>query len=200
MSTIPNLNTAPGNTPLTAEELEQLIPNLSTKQELDEFEFTNIISAHTWAFNKRVLKRYDPLTEPYLRELHRRMFDGTWKWAGRYRNSEKNRGCDPHDIRNRIPVLLGNARHWFEHSVYSIDESAIRFHHQLVGEIHPFPNGNGRHARLMADVLAMKHGRPQFNWGSQSLVAANETRFAYIAALQAADAGNIQPLLTFARS
>lgn len=82
---------------------------------------------------------------------------------------------------------------------YPPDKIAVRFHHRLVF-IHPFPNGNGRHARLMADLLVERLGQPRFTWGSRSLIDASETRQRYIAALQAADASDYAPLLAFARS
>src|ERR1700675_748119 len=95
--TIPNLNHAPGNTPLDANEQAQLIPNLASKAELNEWERQNILEAYNWALSSRVLKRRDPLIEPYIRELHKRMFDQTWKWAGKYRTSNKNLGAPFHE-------------------------------------------------------------------------------------------------------
>ncbi len=99
-----------------------------------------------------------------------------------------------------MPVLLGNVRDRLENKTYEIDEIAVRFHHQLVFEIHAFPNGNGRHARLIADILAVKHGHPEFSWGRAILVPAGVAREAYLAALRALDADdkNIRPLVDFA--
>lgn len=200
MTSIPNLNPDPGNTPLDADELAQLIPSLATKGELDEWERRNILEAYEWALNPRRIAGSDPLAENYLRELHERMFNRTWKWAGTYRNTEKNIGVLVHEIRNRIPALLGNVQYWIDHQTFPEDEIAIRFHYELVGVIHPFPNGNGRHARLHADIIAVKLGRPEFTWGRNSIVGAGLTREAYLNALHAADGGNIQPLLHFART
>ena len=145
--------TGDGNTPLSPDEQADLIPNLSTRDELNEWERTNILVAYDWALNPRTLRRNDPMTEPYLRDLHHRMFDQTWKWAGRYRTTEKNIGIPHYQIREALAALLGDARYWLEHRTFPPDEIAIRFHHRLVF-IHPFANGNGRHGRLMADVLA----------------------------------------------
>src|SRR5579863_4865620 len=100
---------APKNTPLSADELAQLIPDVATQADLNEFERLNILEAAKWAFSNRVLTNSDPLTEPYIRELHRRMFDSTWRWAGTYRDTEKNIGVLVREIRNRIPALLGDA-------------------------------------------------------------------------------------------
>src|SRR5579872_286856 len=202
MSTIPNLNETPWNTPLHPDDAAQLIPNLATKNELDEWERTNILVAQSWAFNSRVIRSRDPLDEIYLRELHRRMFDETWKWAGKYRTRDVNIGCPFAEIYQRIPILLGNVRFWIEKSTFDMDEIAVRFHYQLVSEIHPFPNGNGRHARLLANVLSVKYGRRRFTWGRTNLVNTGPAREAYFEALRAldTDADNVKPLLQFARS
>ena len=192
-------NLTPGNTPISPEEQAELIPNLATQEELNQWESENILEARIWALGERQIKQSDPFSEPYIRDLHRRMFFRTWKWAGSYRRSEKNIGVLVQEIRNRLPALLGNARFWVQNNTYEIDEIAVRVHHEEVW-IHPFPNGNGRHARLLADVIAVKFGRPEFSWGQKNLVAAGPVRDAYLKALKAADNGEIQELLSFSRS
>ena len=191
--------TGDGNTPLSPDEEADLIPNLATKQELNEWERTNILVAYDWALDPRTLKRQDPLTEPYVRALHYRMFDQTWKWAGVYRTTEKNIGIAHFQIRESLAALLGDARYWLENQTFEPDEIAIRFHHRLVF-IHPFANGNGRHARLVADVLAKIQGRPIFSWGGADIVEHGNIRKDYIDALRAADKNDNEPLLRFARS
>ncbi|MGC2719994.1 MAG: mobile mystery protein B, partial [Candidatus Acidiferrales bacterium] len=175
-------NTAPGNTPLSVDELEGLIPSLSTQQELTEWERENIMIAREWALNTRRIKNTDPLDELYIRELHRRMFSDTWKWAGRYRTTEKNLGVASHLIRERIGVFVGNSRYWVGNKTYEADEIAARSHHELV-VIHPFSNGNGRHARLFADVVALKLGRLEFSWGRNEMIAAGPVRDTYLESL-----------------
>jgi Fic-DOC domain mobile mystery protein B len=191
--------TGEGNTPLTPDEQADLIPNLATKEELNQWERENILVAYSWALNPRTLARENALSEPYLRSLHRRMFDQTWKWAGLYRTSEKNIGVAHHQIREQLAVLVGDTSYWLEHATFPADEIAIRFHQRLVF-IHPFANGNGRHARLMADVLIRLQGRPEFTWGGADIVAHGDIRKGYIDALRVADKGDISPLLAFARS
>ena len=192
-----NLDYPPGATPLDADELASLIPgHITTQGELNEWEQLNILQGDTWAHKQQ---RKDLLDEAFLRQLHRRMFGETWRWAGEFRRSDKNIGVDWLKIGVELRQLLDDVRFQIEHTSYPPDEIAVRFHHRLVS-IHPFPNGNGRHARLMADLLAERLGQPRFTWGSQSLTDANDTRRRYIAALQAADARDIAPLLAFARS
>jgi Fic-DOC domain mobile mystery protein B len=192
-----------GNTPIRKEEAEQLIPRISTMGELNEYEALNIVHAKEWAFSERTMKAKKPLEESYMRELHKKMFEEVWKWAGTYRKHEVSIGCDPHEIIEKLGQILGNARYWLEKKIFSVDESAIRFHHQLVYRIHPFANGNGRHARMVTDVIAVKYGRPEFTWGSgQNLMQEGDARSRYLAALRALDQNenDVKALLEFARA
>jgi Fic-DOC domain mobile mystery protein B len=190
---------ADGKTPLSAEEQAGLLPSLSTREELNQWERHNVLQAYAWALDPRSLPQRDSLSETYLRELHRRMFNRTWLWAGRYRSTEKNLGILHYEIRDALARLLGDVRFWIDHRTYKPDEIAIRLHHRLVS-IHPFANGNGRHSRLMADVLAERLGQPSFSWGRSSIARNSDYRRAYIEALRAADNNDIQLLLLFARS
>ncbi len=186
-----------GATPLDPDEAQGLLPtHITTQGELNVWEQTNILQGELWA--ARQSKR-ELLDEAFIRELHRRMFDQTWRWAGTFRSSDKNIGVDWLQIAMQLRNLLDNTRYQVEHQVFSADELAVRFHHQLV-VIHPFPNGNGRHARLMADLLVQRLGMPRFSWGSESLVDTGEVRSAYLEALRAADRHKIELLLAFART
>ena len=184
------------NTPFAAEEREQLIPTyISTRAELNEAEQVNITRALRWAPRARA---FDLFNDAQLRELHRRMFEDVWKWAGLYRTTPRNIGIEAYRIPTEVRQLGDDARYWADNEVFPADECAIRFSHRLVS-IHPFPNGNGRHSRIAADLIVTRLGRPVFSWGEATLVDAGETRKQYVAALQAADAGEIEPLLGFAR-
>lgn len=192
---------ADGNTPIRPEEAEQLIPRISTIGELNEYEALNILSAREWAFDGRTMKSLDPLDERYVRDLHHRMFDNVWKWAGTYRQTERNIGCDPRE-RPANSQLLANTRYWLENKTFPTDEALLRFHHQLT-RIHPFANGNGRHARMIADVVALKYGQAEFTWGAgKDLIAQGDPRSRYLAALRALDENenDLRSLLDFARS
>lgn len=186
-----------GDTPLTADELQGLIPSLTTQRELNEVEFANIMSGRRWALSPRRFVRSDVLNVSYLLELHRHMFDATWRWAGKVRTTEKNIGVPPHRILSDLGALLGDAAHWIKNATYPPDELALRFHHRLVC-IHPFSNGNGRHSRLAADILALKLGRPIFPWGGKS-PNDEARREEYLAALRSADGQDYAPLMAFAR-
>jgi Fic-DOC domain mobile mystery protein B len=183
-------------TPLTPEEMRDLIPaHVAYRRELNEAEQENIVRAQEWALNRR----RDPLSEKFVKDLHRRMLGDVWRWAGKFRTSERNIGIDYWQIPVALRQLLDDAKAWIEFGSYPPDEIAVRFHHRLV-QIHPFPNGNGRHARLMADLLAMQLGRERFSWGRGSLRAAGVARARYVEVLRAADDHDIAPLLAFARA
>jgi Fic-DOC domain mobile mystery protein B len=192
-----NLDYLPGATPLDADELAALIPqHITTQGELNEWEQLNILQGEAWA---RKQQRKDLLDEGFVRQLHKQMFNETWKWAGAFRKSDKNIGVDWRQIGVRLRDLFADVHYQIDNNTFAPDEIAVRFHHRLVF-IHPFPNGNGRHARLMADLLVVKLNRPRFTWGSKSLVEATAVRDRYIQALRSADQHDYQPLCAFARS
>ena len=184
------------NTPLDAEERQQLMPSYITlRRELNEAEQINIAHAAKWLSSRRG----EILDEGFLRELHRRMFGQVWRWAGKYRETPRNIGVDANRIRMDIAQAIDDARFWVANTTYAPDEIAVRYAHRIVA-IHPFPNGNGRLSRMVGDLLAIYLGQPRFSWGSQSLIDANVTRASYVAALRAADAHDLAPLISFARS
>ena len=187
-------------TPLSAEEQAALLPSLSTRTELNQFERLNINAARVWALRKAVLRRQDLLSDGFARELHRRMFNQVWQWAGRYRTTEKNLGWAVPRLAEGVHNACEDARVWLEHSSYPLPEAAVRLHHRFV-LIHPWPNGNGRHARLLADILVAAKGGKALTWGAgQDLVSVGEVRRRYIAAIRQADDGNLGPLVDFAQS
>lgn len=187
-------------TALTAEELEGLIPtHITQRRELNEFEARGVEQGERWAFGR--LGRQDLLSESFVRSLHRRMFGDVWRWAGVYRSTGKNIGVAPEQILTQLKLLVDDATHWIEKKTHSPDEICMRLHHRLVW-IHPFVNGNGRHTRLMADLLIVSLGGDRFTWGGADLVNEGGARTRYIEALRAADKdpNNITALLKFARS
>ncbi len=187
----------PGATPIDANEAAGLIPShITLQRELNEWEEANIIEARTWAFGR---KRNDLFSERFIKHLHREMFKNTWKWAGQFRTTDKNFGIPWYRIAQDLRILCDDAHYWIANKTYPEAELAVRSHHRLVS-IHPFPNGNGRHARLLADLIMHGFGFNPFTWGSVNLTNEGEARARYIDALHAADRQDIRPLLDFARS
>src|ERR1700722_1361187 len=173
------LNTDDHAPPLTPEEHDELIPtHITLRSELNELEQQNIGTGNTWAFSrKHVIFR-----ERFLKSLHRRMFNRVWRWAGKFRTTERNLGVEPYLIETELRKAIDDARYWVENNSYAPDELAVRFHHRLVS-VHPFPNGNGRWSRLAADMLIVRLGGSRFTWGGADLRATGEARDKYIAAL-----------------
>lgn len=195
-----DLEYLPGQTPINDDDKAGLlIPSISTRGELDEFEQLNIEEAVQWSLS-RGIRKGELLTEHFVRELHRRMFARVWKWAGEFRKTGTNIGVDPWQIAVALRNLLEDTRYRVDNAVYPPDEIALRFKHQLVS-IHCFPNGNGRHSRLMADIIVEQlFEREHFSWGAGNLSAAGEVRSAYLNAIRAADGGDYRLLSVFARS
>jgi Fic-DOC domain mobile mystery protein B len=195
-----NLDYTNANTPLDDDEKDGLLlKSISTRGELDEFEQQNIEKAMLWLKPKK-FKAEVILSEKFVRELHRRMYAGVWKWAGEFRKTDKNIGIDKNQIAVSLKQLLDDCRYWIDHQVYPPEEIAIRLKHKIV-QIHCFANGNGRHSRLIADILMEKvFDLPMFSWGAASLVKQGSTRNAYLQALKEADKGTYNELLAFAKS
>lgn len=195
-----DLDYADGQTPLDEDEKEGLlIPTIATRGELDEFEQQNIEKAILWTL-KRSFKTDVILTEKFIKDVHKRMYSDVWAWAGKFRKTDKNLGIDKWQISTELRNLLDDAKFWIANNVYSPEEVAIRFKHRIVS-IHCFTNGNGRHSRLMADIIIEKvFKQPVFSWGAANLVKQGDTRKVYLTAIKTADAGDIKPLVKFARS
>ena len=184
------------STPLSAEEKEGLIPAYITmRRELNEAEQANVANAENWAFRRK----RDVLSEDFLNRLHKRMFGDVWKWAGEFRTTGKNIGVPRHLIGTELRYLLDDCRYQIEHETYLPDEIAARFHHRLV-QIHPYPNGNGRHGRMATDLLVVALGQKRFTWGRANLVDQGGVRNRYVAALRAADGHEMEQLMAFVRS
>jgi len=188
-----------GQTPLDPEQINGLkIKTISTQQQLNEFEQTNINEALQWLNSKRKIKAV--LSVEFMIQLHKRMLGMVWKWAGQYRKTETNIGIDWTRISMELRLLMDDANFWIEHQTYLPEEIAIRFKHRLVS-IHCFANGNGRHSRIMADLIVWHvFGLDKFSWGSISLVDSSDQRKMYLMALKLADKGDFSELLKFARS
>jgi Fic-DOC domain mobile mystery protein B len=187
-----------GATPVDPDEQEGLIlTHITTREELNRWEQENINKAEEWC-NSR--KHGDILTIDFIRKLHKKMFEDVWKWAGQFRTSGKNIGVPAWQISTELKKLLDDLKAWLEHKPYGNDEMAVRFHHRLVS-IHPFANGNGRHARMMTDLIQKQIlNEEEFSWGHADLARTGDCRKRYIEALHSADNEDYSPLLKFARS
>ena len=182
------------STPLTAEEKNDLkLKWITLRSELNEAEARNIVQAQLWLASN---KKKDVCSDTFLRNLHKKMFCDVWVWAGEYRITERNIGVAPYQIPMKLMQLFDDLNFWIDNKTYSNHEIAVRLHHKLV-QIHPFPNGNGRVSRLMADLVLQKLEGKTLYWGDTNLVDVSEVRRKYIDALRKADAGDYTDLLNF---
>lgn len=186
-----------GQTPIDENEKAGLkIKSISSMAELDAFEQQNIEEAVQWTLrNSPSVDKI--LSEKFINLVHKKMFQNVWNWAGSYRQSNKNIGVDYYMISQELRILIDNCKYWVDNNTFSPDEIAVRLKHGLVA-IHLYPNGNGRHSRLMGDILieALK-GKP-FSWGNRT-IAKSGSRRQYIDALRAADKGGYTDLIHFSR-
>ncbi|MCB0362460.1 MAG: mobile mystery protein B [Bdellovibrionales bacterium] len=191
--------TIPGQTPLTADDIKDLIPYITTRDDLNEVERINITQGMRWLETSKKCKA-DPISVTTATLIHNKLFSKVWGWAGRFRKHDTNIGIHWSKIPEALKNLLEDVKYWLVNQTYPNDELFARFHHRLV-EIHAFPNGNGRHARIYTDYIAKIYGLPPFTWGGSELLDENTSnRKKYISALQQADSKNFAPLVEFMRS
>ena len=194
------LDTGPdGQTPLDPDEALGLkLAFVTTRGDLNAAEGSNIASGMKWA-ETQVRSGVAVASEAFLCNLHVKLFGQVWEWAGAYRHTERNIGVDPLQIRVELRQLFDDVGAWIEFSTYPLDEQAARLHHRLTW-IHPFPNGNGRTSRAMADLYLASRGAATFSWGANTDLAPGEIRARYLAAVRAADGHDLAPLMAFVRS
>jgi Fic-DOC domain mobile mystery protein B len=160
---------------------------VTTRADLNAAEQGNIDKGAAWA---RRARKPDLLSVEFVLQLHKHMFGEVWSWAGRYRRTERSIGIAPDMIGVQTSQLMGDAACWLERKTYAPTQLAVRVHHRLV-VIHPFPNGNGRHARMLADLVLRRLGEPALSWGGGSLRDVNDLRRVQVEALRRADRGSV---------
>jgi Fic-DOC domain mobile mystery protein B len=186
--------------PISPEERARLLPSLSTRAQLTEIERRHTNAARVWAMRGAVLRRGDLMTEAFARELHRRMFGGIWRGAGRYRTTGCSAGWEPGQIAEGVRMFFDDAEAWLRYSTYAVHETAVRLHFRLAA-IRPWFNGNGRHARLVADIVVAASEEEPLTWGSRSSQGnPGEARARYLEAMRIAESGEFKPLVDFALS
>jgi len=190
-----------GQTALDDDEKDGLIVAVDTKEELDELEQRNIEEAIRWTIHRRkIFRREEILTVEFMLLLHRKMFGNVWGWAGSFRKTNKNIGIDKYQVGIALKALIEDCSYWIDEHTFPEDEIAIRFKHRIVS-IHCFANGNGRHSRLIADIIVEKiFGKEVFSWGGDDTANAGTARKRYLEALRKADRGDYTDLIIFARA
>ncbi|HBH79510.1 MAG TPA: mobile mystery protein B [Nitrospira sp.] len=138
------------------------------------------------------------LTDEFIRNVHQDMLGSIWDWAGKYRRDNLNIGMDWHLIPEQVRLLCDDFLHWdAQASTMPVLEVAARLQNRLT-KIHPFRNGNGRHARLMTDIFFLSRRHPLLEWPQTQLMSeGHQIRAQYITAMQDADQGDFSSLVKF---
>lgn len=190
----------PGSTPI--EDVSGLIPDISTRGELNDAETLNIVNAVEWLESRQA---GDPFTVRFYRNLHTRMYEEVWAWAGKLRSETGDRLRPPFSTPDQVPQDLGRVAMEFNSEWESLTEKThiipfiARYHHALV-VVHPFNNGNGRWSRLAADAVVQRlAGQPPLHWATDdsTLVVDSVERNEYLAALRDADEGDHSTLISY---
>ncbi|MCB0343006.1 MAG: mobile mystery protein B [Pseudobdellovibrionaceae bacterium] len=187
-----------GSTPLDPNEIIGLIPDyITTQGELNSLEKENISKAIKWSEGRN---HKNLLESSFIFNLHKRMLSDVWRWAGIQRTSDKSIGVDWRHIPSQMKLLLDDTKYWIENDTYLWKEIAARFHHRLL-QIQAFPNGNGRHARLMTEILLQQYDQPTPTWGihkpEDTIDVEGTIRDEYIRSLQEADNKFFNRLIKF---
>lgn len=195
---MPFITESDGATPLDPDEIEGLIQtHIETRDELNSLENANIADCLVWLSSQSALSLEEILSSEFAMKLHKEMFSKVWSWAGNFRTTEKNLGCDPRQIRVNLYNFFEDVKCWIKYNHYEPLELSARIHHQLV-KIHPFPNGNGRHARIFTNCVRENGlGLDLIIWATGNIDRQNEERQKYIASLRQADKNNYQPLVSY---
>ena len=171
--------------------------DITTRGQLDEAEGLNTVSALDWIDRGRL---GDVFTVRFYRELHKRMYDQVWTWAGTLRSdtgARPNIGVPPAMVPSELGrVAMESAHDWVARNEPLLTFIA-RYHHALVW-VHPFNNGNGRWGRLACDVVVERlASQPNLVWATDTLNVGSDERSSYIFALRQADVGSLQPLVEY---
>ena len=180
-----------GETPIDPSYLRDR--SITNRAELCKAEGISISKAHVKYLTSTPTKRRAPFDYKWLLNLHKEMYSKVWKWAGQLRQVDLNIGISWPLISEQIFALTQDLPAWIE-SDMSVLEQAVRFHHRAV-IIHPFHNGNGRWARLAANIWLKLHETSIIIWPEGVIGQESPIRKEYIQALKTADEGNYDPLI-----
>ncbi len=184
--------TLPGETPI--DDISGLkVKGVTTRSELNKIEAENIRKAvvkYLATTPNRRTARFDLL---WVFQLHREMFGDVWAWAGTIRTTVTNIGVAPNQIEVGLAALLDDLAFWEQQGEDELKQ-AVMLHHRAV-HIHPFQNGNGRWARLLANIWLRVLGDQLTEWPEETIGAESVIRDDYLAAIKAADEGEYGPLM-----
>lgn len=190
----PNIDdwrTIPGETPIDPSHLKDR--SITTRLELYRAEALNIRKAHVKYLAATPSKRLAPFDYSWLLRLHQEMYGDVWTWAGQLRQEDLNLGVTWSQVSEQVFALIEDLHCWGK-SGMPLLEQAVQLHYRAVW-IHPFKNGNGRWARLLANIWLKRHKGPLVLWPEETIAHESVVRNDYLQALKSADGGDFGPLL-----
>ena len=179
------------------DDISGLLLNISkhyTLQELYIYEAKNITKATLKYLSAKPDKKLAPFDYEWLLQLHYEMFGDVWEWAGKPRKVELSIGIKAYMVPMELKKLVDDLIYWQEHKTFNTIEIASKIHHRAV-QIHPFKNGNGRWARMLANIYLKQNGLAPTKWNENLLSKENPHRDKYITALKKADKGDYTELI-----
>ena len=124
----------------------------------------------------RLERRYDKdhrFTAQDICQIHKIWLEEIYGWAGKYRKVKLTKGNFPFAFPSEIPKLMkvfekDSLRHNTPCNFKSrerVIKALAEIHAELV-LIHPFREGNGRTARILATLMALQADMPRLNFSS----------------------------------
>ena len=76
-----------------------------------------------WTIHTK-LKPERILTEKFVKEIHKKMYGDVWKWAGKFRKSDKNIGISWPQISIELKNLIDDTNFWIKNKTFEPEEIA----------------------------------------------------------------------------
>ena len=180
-----------GETPIDPSDLK--IKSIRTRSELSEYEAKNILKATVKYLAAPPSQRLAPFDYSWLLQVHREMFNDVWTWAGEPRTEDLTIGIPWGMIGQELGGLILNIAEFSTCEKELLDQ-AVTIHHKAV-QIHPFKNGNGRWARMLANIWLRRNGKAAIEWPEAEVgKQASLIRKEYISAILSANDSDYRPL------
>jgi cell filamentation protein len=146
-------------------EENEILPNLlhiDKKEDIDNAEFEGFLYAELYLTEK--LTSRTKFNEKYIQQIHKLAFKELYAFAGKYRTVNMSKGgflfptaqFIPHNMTAFNTEILSSLPNKYESEDELISDVA-KVHGELLF-IHPFREGNGRTARILANLMVRKQG------------------------------------------
>jgi fido (protein-threonine AMPylation protein) len=190
---IEDWSTQPGETPIDPSGLRSPYKKwVKTRRQLAQPEAENIRKATLKYLTGKLTCRKAPFDVAWMLRLHHEMLGDVWQWAGQTRRTGCQFGVDWQQIEMQLYGTVEDLEIWQE----SMDllEQSTNLHFRGVW-IHPFQDGNGRWARLLANIWLRLNGEPIVEWPAEVSGIESRIRQEYLDCIRHAIDGEMGPLI-----